>query len=174
MALRRSVVADLPLPEDVFPHSPDLFLGLVLPFLTQVAIIETAATAYVYHGDNVGLFRSSAVNRALYERQMAYIRRYVEERCGVRFLRYGGWSNYEIGRDRRADTSATHRFASYISECRSIAAAGVAPAIKRRSQAKLAASLLPDALYLTLRALKAQHHRWRSRQVRRRIAGAGR
>jgi hypothetical protein len=168
MSVRRSVVADLPVPEDVFPHSPDLFLGLVLPFLTEVAIVEAAATAYVYHGDNLGLFRSSAVNRATYERQMAYIRHVVEERFGVRFLRYGGRSIYGGERDRRGGPG---RVADYIRECRSIAAAGVDPAIKRRSQAKLAASLLPDALYVMLRALKAQHRDWRSRQFRRRIAG---
>jgi glycosyltransferase involved in cell wall biosynthesis len=171
MAVRRSVVADLQVPEDVFPHSPDLFLGLVLPFLTEVAMIETAATAYVYHGDNVGLFRSSAVNRAMYARQMAYIRAYVEERFGVSFLRYGGRSIYGNGRDGRA---ATHRLAGYFRECRQIAAANVEPAIKRRSQAKLAASLLPDPLYVTLRALKAKHRGWQSRQFRRRVAAARR
>ena len=175
MAVRRSVMADLQVPEDVFPHSPDLFLGLVLPFMTDVAIVETPATAYVYHGDNVGLFRSSAVNRAMYERQMEYIRQFVEGSFGVRFLHYGGRSIYGIRRDQRAGTTGTHQFAEYFRECKHIAAAGVEPAIKRRSQAKLAASLLlPDALYVTLRALKAQHRGWRSRRFRRGIADARR
>jgi glycosyltransferase involved in cell wall biosynthesis len=170
MSLRRSVVAGLNVPEDVFPHSPDLFLGLVLPFLAEVAIIEALGTAYVFHGENVGLFRSSAVNRTIYERQMAYIRRFVEERFGVRFLHYCGRSIYGGKQDRRTGLG---RFAEYVSECRQIAAADVAPVIKRRSQAKLAASLmLPDALYVALRDLREKHQRWQSRQFRRRIAAA--
>ena len=94
MSVRRSVVADLPIPEEVFLHSPDLFLGLVLPFLTEVAIIETSQTAYVFHGQNVGLYRSSAVNRSMYQQQMEYIRRFAEERFGVHFVRYGGRGLY--------------------------------------------------------------------------------
>ncbi|MBV9282479.1 MAG: glycosyltransferase family 2 protein [Chloroflexi bacterium] len=162
MSVRRSVMDGLEVPEDVFPHSPDLFLGLVLPFLTEVAIIETAITAYVYHGDNVGLFRSSAANRATYERQMDYIRRYVEGRFGVRFLRYCGRSIYGPERDGRARPG---QVAAYLRECRQIAAAGVDPGIKRRSQAKLAASLLlPDVVYRALRELRAKR---RGRHVRR-------
>jgi hypothetical protein len=112
------------------------------------------------------------VNRATYERQLAYIRLFLEERCGVRVLRYGGRSIYGGQRDRRVGSG---RVADYIRECRQIAAADVAPAIKRRSQAKLAASLvLPDALYATLRTLVAQHRGWQSRQFRRRIAAARR
>jgi glycosyltransferase involved in cell wall biosynthesis len=171
MSVRRSVVADLPVPEDVFIHSVDLFLGLVLPFLAEVAIVDTAATAYVYHGENVGLFRSSAANRVIYKRQMEYIRRYVEERFGVQFLDYGGRSIYGGGQDRHA---TSRRFADYLSECGYIAAAEVEPAIKRRSQAKLAASLLPDAMYVALREMRATYRAWRSRPFQRRIAAARR
>lgn len=171
MSVRRSVVAGLQVPEDVFPHSVDLFLGLVLPFLAEVAIVEAAATAYVYHGENVGLYRSSAANRAIYQRQMEYIRRYVEQRFGVRFLDYGGRGIYGGGQDRRA---GSRRFSEYIRECRQIAAADVEPAIRRRSQAKLAASLLPDALYAALRELRATYRAWQSRQFRCRIAEARR
>ena len=172
MAVRRSVVANLQVPEEVFPRSVDLFLGLVLPFLAEVAIIETAATAYVYHGENMELFRSSAVNRAMHERQMDYIRHVVEERFGVHFLRYCGRSIYDIGGGRRV---GVRRFADYMRECRYIAAADVEPVIKRRSHAKLAASmLLPDALYVALRELRATYRAWQSRQLRRTIAEARR
>lgn len=172
ISVRRSVVADHQVPEDVFPHSPDLFLGLVLPFMTEVAIVETSGTAYVYHGENVGLFRSSALNRALYKQQMDYIRRFVEEHFAVHFLRYGGRSIYGPGPSAPAGMD---RFAEYLSEFRQIGAADVEPAIKRRSQAKLAASLLlPDTVYVTLRRLKAKHRSWRTRQFRRKIAEAGR
>jgi hypothetical protein len=154
--------------DDVFPRSPDLFLGLVLPFLTEVAIIEATLTAYVYHGDNVGLFRSSAANRATYERQMDFIRRYVEGRFGVRFLRYCGRSIYGPERDGRARPG---QVAAYLRECRQIAAAGVAPGIKRRSQVKLAAGLLlPDVVYRGPRELKAKS---RGRHVRRLRPGGG-
>jgi polyferredoxin len=100
---------------------------------------------------------------------------FVEERFGVYFLRYCGRSIDGSGRDRRA---GTHRCADCIRACLHIAAATVEPAIKRRSQAKLAASLLlPDALYVTLRAegetlrlavaaVSAQNHR--STGIRRR------
>jgi glycosyltransferase involved in cell wall biosynthesis len=94
LSVRRTVVADLQIPEEVFLHSPDLFLGLVLPFLAEVAIIESSHTAYVFHGENVGLYRSSAVNRSMYQRQMECIRRYAEERFGVHFVRYGGRGLY--------------------------------------------------------------------------------
>jgi glycosyltransferase involved in cell wall biosynthesis len=171
MSVRRSVVADLPVPEDVFIHSVDLFLGLVLPFLAEVAIVDTAATAYVYHGENVGLFRSSAANRAIHKRQMEYIRHYVEERFGVQFLRYGGRSIYGGGQERH---TSSRRFAAYIRECRYIAAADVEPTIKRRSQAKLAASLLPDGVYVALREMRATYRAWRLRPFQRRVAAARR
>jgi hypothetical protein len=172
MSVRRSIVAGLEVPEVLFPHSPDLFLGLVLPFLAEVAIIEAALTAYVYHGDNVGLFRSSAANRATYERQMDYIRRFVEERFGVQFLRYCGRSIYGPGQDGRASPG---RIAEYLSECRQIAAAGVDPTIKRGSQAKLAASLLlPDVLYRAVRELRAKRRDRPARLLRRRHRQAGR
>ncbi|HEY8684898.1 MAG TPA: glycosyltransferase family 2 protein [Chloroflexota bacterium] len=94
MSVRRSVVGDLHIPEEIFLHSPDLFLGLVLPFLTEVSIIESSQTAYVFHGQNVGLYRSSAVNRSMYQQQMECIRGFAEERFGVHFVRYGGRGIY--------------------------------------------------------------------------------
>jgi glycosyltransferase involved in cell wall biosynthesis len=172
MSVRRSVVADLAIPEDVFHHSPDLFLGLVLPFLAEVAIIETPATAYVYHGQNVGLFRSSSVNRAMHDRQMDFIRRFIEERFKVQFLRYAGRSMYCQGQDRRTGAG---RFAEYLKECRQIAVADVEPSIKRRSQARLAAgTFLPNVVYGALREVKAKLGTWRNRGFRRRIAAARR
>jgi glycosyltransferase involved in cell wall biosynthesis len=172
MSVRRSVVANLTVPEDVFTHSPDLFLGLVMPFLAEVAIIETPVTAYVYHGENVGLFRSSTQNRAMYERQMSCIRQFVREQFGAHFVRYGGRSIYgpEDG-----PGGGTSRLSEYIDEWRRIAAARVDPTIKRGSQMKLAAGLLlPDVLYDVLRDLRARYRNRRNRQFQRRIAEAGR
>lgn len=169
MSIRRSRWQELTIPEDVFPHSPDLFLGLTLPFLTEVAIIETAATAYVYHGANVGLFRSSERNRALYARQLACCRRFVEERRGVHFVRYGGRSIY--GSEDEGPRSVGGRVKQYLDECRQIAAAEVEPSVKGASQIKLAASLLlPDVLYRALRAVKATYRHRRTRHYRHRIA----
>jgi glycosyltransferase involved in cell wall biosynthesis len=171
MSVRRSLVANLTVPEDVFTHSPDLFLGLVLPFLAEVAIIETPATAYVYHGENVGLFRSSAQNRTMYERQMGCIRQYVREQFGAHFVRYGGRSIYGPEEEPCGSTS---RLREYIDEWQHIAAACVDPAIKRGSQMKLAADLLlPDVLYDALRHVKVKYRNCQNRQYRRRIADAG-
>jgi glycosyltransferase involved in cell wall biosynthesis len=172
MSVRRSLVANLTVPEDVFTHSPDLFLGLVLPFMAEVAIIETPATAYVYHGENVGLFRSSTQNRAMYERQMSCIRQCVREQFGAHFVRYGGRSIYGPEDEPGGSTS---RLSEYLGECRHIAAARVDPAIKRESQMRLAAGvLLPDVLYDALRDLKAKYRNRRNRQFRRRVAEARR
>jgi glycosyltransferase involved in cell wall biosynthesis len=108
MSVRRTVVSDLPIPESVFLHSPDLFLGLVLPFLAEVAIIDSSQTAYVFHGQNVGLYRSSAVNRSMYQQQMECIRRYAEERFGVHFVCYGGHGLYGASAtERRATVDAS-------------------------------------------------------------------
>lgn len=170
ISVRRRIVAELELPEDIFRHSPDLFLGLVLPFMTEVAIVETPGTAYVYHGANVGLFRSSAANRALYRRQVAHIRHVIEERFGARFLDYGGRSIYGPA---QGEPSGISRFAAYVQECSQIAAAEVDPAIKRWSYAKLTASLLPDALYNALRNLRTTLQGWQTRQFRRKIAETG-
>jgi glycosyltransferase involved in cell wall biosynthesis len=172
MSVRRTVVADLQIPEGVFLHSPDLFLGLVLPFLAEVAIIESSHTAYVFHGQNVGLYRSSAVNRSMYQQQMECIRRYAEERFGVHFVRYGGRGLYGAserefrmpqggatpranGGDRDRDSheqprrrsAELRRFAGcvngeFVAEYRQIAAAEVEPVIKRRCLAQLVAGVL--------------------------------
>lgn len=169
MSLRRSIMAELAVPEDVFPHSPDLFLGLVLPFVTRVAIVESRVTAYVYHGDNVGLFRSSAANRATYERQMAYIRRFVEERCGARFLPYYGRSIYGP----EEDHLPARRWGAWMNESRQIAAMNVDPLIARRSRIKLAAAVfLPDVVYSVLRTLRATQRSWQSRSLWRGVARA--
>lgn len=222
-SVRRAVVADLHIPEEVFLHSPDLFLGLVLPFLTEVAIIESSQTAYVFHGQNVGLYRSSAVNRSMYQQQMECIRGFAEEHFGVHFVRYGGHGMYgadraqrnvaesdvpgERGHGARSRNSEAHDLASrratgrparrpspttvasldsgsgwgamrsqwaeFVYEYRQIAWAGVERSIKRRCHAQLvAAVLLPDVLYGALRDVRAKHHRWRNRHLRRRIAEA--
>lgn len=168
MSVRRALMADFEVPEDLFRLSADLFLGLVLPFRTRVTIVETPATAYVYHGENMELFRPSAENRATYQRQMAYIQAFVEERFEVHFPRYCGRSIYGPGPDRH---TITKHLSESITEYRQIVTADVEPAIKRRSQAKLAASLLlPDVLYDGLRELKADYRKWRARQFRRRVA----
>ncbi len=165
MSVRRAVVADLRVPEGIFLHSPDLFLGLVLPFLAEVAIIESSQTAYVFHGRNVGLYRSSAVNRSMYQQQMECIRGFAEERFGVHFVRYGGRGLYRA--------SARAQWAESIREFRQISAANVERRIKRRCHAQLVAVvLLPDVLYGALRDARAKHHRWRNRHLRRRIAEA--
>jgi glycosyltransferase involved in cell wall biosynthesis len=172
MSVRRTVVADLQIPEGVFLHSPDLFLGLVLPFLAEVAIIESSHTAYVFHGQNVGLYRSSAVNRSMYQQQMECIRRYAEERFGVHFVRYGGRGLYGAsateppnpqggatpranGGDRDRDSherprrrsAGLRRFVGcvngrFVDEYRQIATAEVEPVIKRRCLAQLLAGVL--------------------------------
>jgi glycosyltransferase involved in cell wall biosynthesis len=172
MSVRRSLVANLMVPEDVFTHSPDLFLGLVLPFMAEVAIVEMPATAYVYHGENVGLFRSSAQNRAMYQRQMSCIRQRVREQFGAHFVNYSGRSIY--GPEDEPGGSTSH-LGKYIAECRQIAAARVDPAIKRESQMRLAGGLLlPDVLYDAVRDLKAKYHNRRNRKFRRRVAEARR
>jgi glycosyltransferase involved in cell wall biosynthesis len=164
MSVRRSVVAGLEVPEDLFPHSADLFLGLVLPFLTEVAILETPLTAYVFHGENVELFRSSAANRTIYQRQLAYIRDYVEAHYGVRFLGYGGRSIYDSAVNTQ---SLSGRYTDFIRDARQIAEADVGAAIKRHCRAKLTASLLPGGAYELLRALTGPYrarHRWKLRR----------
>lgn len=165
MSVRRSAVCDLTVPEDVFPHSPDLFLGLVLPFMTDVAIVETPVTGYVFHGENIGLFQSSARNREIYGLQMDCIRRYIEARFRRRFLTYCGRSMYGVEGEERVSGFA--RFSVYADECRRIVAADVAPVVKRRSQAKLAASLLlPGKSYDVAQTLRASLSRRRSRRFR--------
>lgn len=162
MSVRRSVVEELALPAAVFPHSPDLFLGLVLPFLTEVGIVETLATAYVFHGKNVGLFRSSAANRALFQEQMRCIRRVLQERFGERVMHYSGRGLYgpAEGGTREPDLSA------FAADWRMLAAARVHPDIKRRCRLKLVASLvLPDAFYNPLRTLKASRRNRRNRNM---------
>jgi glycosyltransferase involved in cell wall biosynthesis len=172
MSVRRRVVTELRVPDDRFRHSPDLFLGLVLPFMTDVAIVESPQTAYVYHGDNVGLFRSSAENRALYARQMECIRHVIEERFAVSVPAYGGRGIYGPG---PGGDRGARRPATYLRELRLIARADVEPALKRRSLAKLAASaLLPQRAYRRLQELREHYYAWRSREYRRRIEAAGR
>jgi glycosyltransferase involved in cell wall biosynthesis len=168
MSIRRSLLNNLEIPEDVFPHSPDLFLGLVLPFMSNVAIVPEVSTAYVYHGANLGLFRSSPVNRAMYARQLDYIRRFVEETCGVRFLRYAGRSVYGPADKMQCGNG---RFSGFIDEWRQIVGADVDHRVKWHSQARLAASaILPNALYRALGTLKAKHDALQSPELRRRIA----
>jgi glycosyltransferase involved in cell wall biosynthesis len=107
MSLRRSVVegtqegnaghppgVPLRVPEDVFLHSPDLFLSIVLPFMAEVRILPSPLTAYVFHGQNVGLYRSLRLNREMHKQQVAYVRRYVQDRFGKRFVTYLGRSVY--------------------------------------------------------------------------------
>lgn len=172
ISLRRDVVVDLRVPEDPFLHSPDLFLGLVLPFMTDVVIVEAVETAYVYHGENVGLFRSSAANRALFARQMDCIRRFIEERFAVRFPDYCGRSIYG---PRPSDGHDGRLFATYLREFSQIVRSDVDPVVKRRSLGKLTASaLLPDATYGALQELRYRYSAWRAREYRQQILDAGR
>ena len=164
ISLRRAVVRDLTIPEDLFPHSPDLYLGLVLPFATDVAVLERPATAYVYHGANVGLFRSSADNREIYRRQLDYIRSYVESIHGERFLTYGGRNIFGPRSD--APGGPRGRLALYLQESRTIARSAVASAVKRRSRLKLAAALLlPGFAFDAVQGMRAAAGRRRSRRV---------
>lgn len=167
MSVRRRLLVGLEVPEDDFRHSPDLFLGLVLPFMTEVAIVEMPATAYVFHGNNVGLFRSSAENQALYARQLNCIRRFVEEHFPVHFVDYRGRAIYGPGVN---GWRGTRGLAGWGREFRHIQAAAIDGSIKRDSQVKLLASLLlTDRMYLTLQRLRAAYRTWRTREYRRRI-----
>ena len=148
----------LQVPEDVFVHSPDLFLSIILPFVAEVRLIESPLTAYVFHGRNVGLYRPSPLNREIYRRQVAYVRRYVEERFGKRFVTYFGRSVY--GPEPDAEWQHKSRFGVYIADCKEIFKANVEWSIKLESQLRLAASLLlPAKLYDGVRQVRAAQRR---------------
>jgi glycosyltransferase involved in cell wall biosynthesis len=153
----------LQVPEDVFVHSPDLFLSIILPFVAEVRVIESPLTAYVFHGRNVGLYRPSPLNREIYRRQVAYVRRYVEERFGKRFVTYFGRSVY--GPEPDAEWRHKSRFGVYMADCMEISRANVEWSIKLESQLRLAASLLlPPKLYdgvRQVRAVQRRVHLWR-------------
>jgi hypothetical protein len=154
MSLRREVAHNITIPDAEFPHSPDLFLALVLPFMTGIEIVERPLTGYVYHGDNVGLFRSSAANRALYKRQLATCRRCIETEHGRRFVCYAGRSMY--GSDTAEPVGLYCRLGLYAREALQIGLAQVPVSIKLRSQAKLlASSALPEPGYRALQHLRS-------------------
>ena len=163
MSLRKTVAEGLVVPEDLFPHSADIFLGIVLPFLAEVQVIETVLTAYVFHGENLVLFRSDPANRELLKRQLACVRRYIEERCGRRFVTYFGRSLY--GAEPDAAWQKQSRLAVYLDDFRQIARSDVEWSIKRESHLRLLASLLlPPSLYEGVRRVRvAQRHLLRSR-----------
>jgi hypothetical protein len=171
MTVRRSAVKGLKIPEEEFRLSPDLFLGLVLPFRTDVAVIERPLTGYVYHGGNVGLFRSSAANQRMFQRQMGVVGRFLEEHHGVERLQYFGRGLYEDGREHEQTTTQAgirERIQRFRGERRVIAQADVAEAIKRRSKRKLWLSfLLPERAYITLQRLPAFYRRRRGRSLQR-------
>jgi glycosyltransferase involved in cell wall biosynthesis len=153
----------LQVPEDVFVHSPDLFLSIILPFVAEVRVIESPLTAYVFHGRNVGLYRPSPLNREIYRRQVAYVRRYIEERFGKRFVTYFGRSVY--GPEPDAEWQHKSRFSVYMADCVEIFRANVEWRIKLESQLRLAASLLlRPKLYdgvRQVRAVQRRVHLWR-------------
>jgi glycosyltransferase involved in cell wall biosynthesis len=163
MSLRKSVADVLQVPEDVFPHSADLFMGIVLPFMAEVRVIETVLTAYVFHGENLVLFRSSPANRELLKRQLACVRRYVEDRFGRRFVTYFGRNVYGPKAD--ADWQKRSRFVVYLADFKQITASNAEWSIKWESQLRLLASLLlPLKLYDGLRHVRvAQRRLLRSR-----------
>jgi glycosyltransferase involved in cell wall biosynthesis len=163
MSLRKTVVEALVVPEDVFPHSADIFLGMVVPFMAEVSLIRTALTAYVFHGENLVLFRSSPANRELLTQQLACVRRYVEERYGRRFVTYFGRSLYGPEADAVAQTRS--RLAVYRDDLRQITESKVEWSIKRESYLRLLASfLLPSKLYEGLRRVRvAERQLLRSR-----------
>jgi glycosyltransferase involved in cell wall biosynthesis len=155
MSIRREVAQGVRIPEKEFPHSPDLFLGLVLPFVTGIEIVATPMTGYVYHGANLGLFRSSAANRALYRKQLDVCRRHVEKEHGKRFLSYAGRGIYRS--DAPAPVGLGARLSSYAQEGQQIVRAHVPLSIKLRSNAKLLASCaLPDRAYSSLHHLRSR------------------
>jgi glycosyltransferase involved in cell wall biosynthesis len=164
MSIRKTVVEGIQqVPEDVFVHSPDLYLSIILPFVAEVRVIESPLTAYVFHGQNVGLYRPSPLNREIYQRQVAYVRRYVEERFGKRFVTYFERSVY--GPETDAEWRHKSRFAVYMADYKQIATAKVDWSIKLESQLRLAASLLlPATLYDGVRQVRAVQRRvqlWR-------------
>jgi hypothetical protein len=152
LAVRRSLLTTLRIPEEVAKYHADLFLYLVLPFMTAVEVVATSHAAYVHHGANAELFRSSRESRESQARELAYARRYVEEHFGVRFLTYLGRGMY--GDDCAVSMRGFARLAVAGREARQIAAAEVEPAIKRVAGLKLAASLfLPGRSYDFARSL---------------------
>jgi glycosyltransferase involved in cell wall biosynthesis len=158
MSLRASVGRQLEIPEDVFPHSADLFLGMVLPFMAEVRIIETVLTAYVFHGENQVLFRSIPANRELLARQLRYVRRYVEDRFGKRFVTYFGRNLYGFEPD--AAWQASPRWAVYRDDFMQIAGSNAEWRIKRESQLRLLATLLlSQNMYDSLRQLRVAERR---------------
>jgi glycosyltransferase involved in cell wall biosynthesis len=163
MSVRTSVAGELHVPEDIFPHSADLFLGMVLPFMAGVRIIDTVLTAYVFHGDNLVLFRSSPANRELLTVQLDCVRRHIEERFGRRFVTYFGRGLY--GPDPDAAWRKRSRIAVYLDDFKQIAGSDAEWSIKRESQLRLLASLLlPLNLYDGLRRARvAQRRLLRSR-----------
>jgi glycosyltransferase involved in cell wall biosynthesis len=175
ISLRRPLLGDLQIPEEIFPQSPDVFLGLVLPFMTRVAVVDTPLTGYVYHGDNVGLFRASARNRQMQEHQEEYVRRYIEERFDRRFITYRGRSVY--GRQEWIEIDLRSRISGFAREARQVWGAQVDLAIKRSSLIKLAAAfLLPTRAYDALKAaqsasIRLRHHQGVARKTIRSALG---
>jgi glycosyltransferase involved in cell wall biosynthesis len=163
MSLHKSAAERLEVPEDLFHHSADLFLGIVLPFMAEVRLIDTALTAYVFHGENLVLFRSSPANRELLKRQLAYVRRYVEDRFGKRFVTYFGRNVY--GPEADTEWQKESGFGVYLADFKQIARSNVQWSIKWESQLRLLASfLLPIRLYDGLRHVRvAQRRLLRSR-----------
>jgi hypothetical protein len=154
ISVRRTLMPYLIVPEDVFLHSPDLYLGATLPFVTGVALLEPPVTAYVYHGENVGLFRSSTRNREMHQRQMAYLRSILEQRFGCCVATYFGHGVFGSAQDHRS--WGGKRVGRYVHEARAIAGADAGRVLKGRSMLKLTASfLLPTTTYQRLRQLKA-------------------
>jgi glycosyltransferase involved in cell wall biosynthesis len=152
-SMRRSVAERLGLPDNAAPS--DVFVGLVLPYLAEVAVVAEAGTAYVFHGGNEALFRSSEHNRRAHAKQMALTRRYIEERFGVRFVSYLGRSIYDP--DMAPRPPFLRRWRPYLEDRKQITTANVEARVKRRSQMKLvAALLLPDPLYRRVRRLRAR------------------
>lgn len=163
MSIRRRVADHLEIPEDVYAHSADLFLGMILPFMAGVKLIATVLTAYVFHGENLVLFQSSEANRELLRQQLAYVRRYVEDHFDQRFVTYFGRSLY--GPEPDAEWQKKSRLAVYRDDFKQIASSNVEWSIKRESQLRLLASLLlPLQVYDGLRHVRvAQRRLLRSR-----------
>lgn len=140
MSFRRSVVQALEIPEDVFPTSPDVFLGSVLPLLTDAALVDRPLGAWVLHGRNQFLVNPEGPYPGFRERSKECVRRFGEERLGRRFVTYLGCGGYGLPEDRKGPLG--ERAGTWIRDFLQIATADVELSLKVRAELKLAASAL--------------------------------
>lgn len=140
MSIRRSIARDFEVPEEIFPTSPDVFLGSILPLATDAALVDRSLGAWVLHGTNQFLVNPAGPYSGFKERSRLCVRRYGEDRLGQRFVTYLGRGGYGLPED--ADGGPARRVATYWRDLAQILAADVEIGLKLRAQLKLTASLL--------------------------------